>query len=163
MGDYISTTNVLTMMPQLPATGEGSTATGALISQTVLRAEAIVRSYIANRYSLPFAVVPIQVREESLALAVYYTYKYQYAQDNMNTNAFVERDDGASNNVFKNLENIRDGKQWLTLTNGSALAYKAGIRGVRGTHKDYQPVFDMDSITSSCVDEDLLDDIADNR
>ncbi len=165
MGAYITITSVLTMMPQLPqaTASSGWTGTTNLISNTVSFAEDKVNSYLAVKYTLPFTTVPPLVRSEALKLAVYYTYKYQYSSDNQNANAFVEIEDGSSNSVFKNLEEIRDGKLRLTDTSGSLVAFKASGRGFRSNRGEFTPVFDMDSVTSSQVDESLLDTITSSR
>jgi len=165
MGNYVTEADVLQLMPQLPNSSgvAGYTATSDLITLAIRKAESKVDSYCAVKYSLPFSTVPVQVRDEALDLAVYYTYKYLYSQDNKDTNEFVERENNAKDNIFSELEKIRNGTQRLTLTNGSVVAFKTDALGVRASHADYQPVFDMDKITASQVDPDLLEEISDAR
>ena len=114
---------------------------------------------------MPFASgsVPVQIRSIARGLAVYRVYNYQYSGDNINRNTYAERFEAFDKNAFDMLEKIRDGEIQLTLTNGSQVPFKTSIIAVRSSTSDFQPIFEMDTITSQKIDSDLLSDIYDNR
>jgi phage gp36-like protein len=166
MANYCTETDVMNLMPQLPRnTQQGYTQTSALIDLCISESESEIDSYLANRYTLPFSAnaIPAQVRTIAKQLSVYRTYNYLYSSDNVNRNTYAERYESFKDNAYTTLKEIRDGSIRLMLTSGSIVPFKSSMVGVRGSHEDYQPVFDMDDALDWKVDADLLSDIRDKR
>lgn len=164
MGTYVTESDILKLMPQLPATGSsGYTETSALMDLSIETAEGHINGYVSKKYSLPFTTVPTQIRAIAKDLAVYLMYKRLYISDNMNRSEYADAFDNDENNAYAKLEKIGDGDLWLTLTDGSEVTRKANALGVDSTTRDYQSTFDMDDILDSKVDTDLLSEIGDNR
>ena len=168
MGTYVSESDVRTLMPQFSMVVTASAAyskTSDIINKAISRAEAITNSYVGCRYSLPFTstAIPVQVREEALALSVAYTYRWHYPPDNINRNEYYESFKDDENNAIENLKAIGNGDMKLTLTDGSLVAVSSNLRGARSNTQDFQPVFDLDSVTAWKPDDDYLDEVKNAR
>lgn len=162
MGAYTDESKIISLMPQLPATGTaGYTAMSALVSQAITDAEAEINGYAARRYSLPFSEVPVQIRAIADGLAVFYTYLHAYSADNTNRNDYT--DDPRYKIQLNKLQGIAEGDIALTLTNGSLVVQASTTSLVSSANNNYTPIFDMDTSTSWAVDSDRLDDISNDR
>jgi phage gp36-like protein len=162
MGDYTTEDKIWSLMPQLPLTSSsGYTTASTLAAQAISDAEAEINGYVAQRYSLPFTTVPVQIRSIANGLSVFYTYLYVYSADNINQNDFT--DDPRYKIQLGKLKAIADGDIVLTMTNGSAVVQASSTSMVNSANKSYQPIFDLDTSTSWAIDSDRADEISNDR
>ena len=159
MGNYATSSSFPQLLPYILQGNSTSDTVGvAIISAHITRAEGVVNSYVANRYALPFAVVPPIIRTISEDLASYYTIRGSYVQDGQRKNEYLP----AYKDAMSMLEQIRDGKLPLTLTDGSILAQDTTGRYKSNTEK-YTPIFDLDDEAAWGADPDQISDITDKR
>jgi phage gp36-like protein len=159
MGDYATTTSFPQLLPYILQGNSVSDATGvAIIAAHITRAEGVVKAYVANRYSLPFAVVPPILRTLSEDLASYYTIRASYVQDGERKNEFLP----SYKDAMSMLEQIRDGKMPLALTDGSMVSQNANSR-YKSSTEQYSPIFNLDSEEAWDADPDQISDITSGR
>ena len=156
---YASTTSILLILPGLANT---TTVTG-VITRHITRADSLIDAKISKRYAVPISPTPPLLGSISEDITSYYTFRTFYTQDNTNkTEYFADLRDDA----MATLDEIREGKIDLVNTAGSIIAERtdestSGI--LDSTTKDYQPFFDVDDELNWKFDDDLIDDIGDNR
>jgi len=160
MGSYATTTSFSKLIPY---SLRGNTTTSdsegtAIFSKHIDRAEAIVNSYIATRYSLPLSPVPELIRTLTEDIASYFFIRGVFVQDGERKNEYLE----AFRDAFEMLKQIKAGQIQLVDTSGSLLTPLSSSR-YRSSTKDYTPIFDLDTETAWEVDSDLLNDISDAR
>lgn len=159
MGDYATTTSFPQLLPYiLQGNSVSDTAGVAIIAAHITRAEGVVNSYIAGRYALPFTSVPPIVRTISEDLASYYIIRASYVQDGQRKNEYLP----AYKDAMSMLEQIRDGKMPLALTDGSILTANTSGR-YKSSTENYSPIFELDSEESWDADADQIDDITSGR
>jgi phage gp36-like protein len=164
MGSYTTEAKIWSLMPQLPLTSSaGYTAASALVAQAITDAEAEIDGYVANRYSLPFSSVPVQVSAIADSLACYYTYLYVYSADNMNRNAFSEGQSTRYEIQLNKLKAIADGEVVLTVSGGGVVEQASSSSMVISANQSYTPIFDVDTSTSWGIDSDRSDAITNDR
>lgn len=160
MGLYATTTSI----PQIyPGFLSGSTVTSDTagvdsFSKAIDRAESIVNAYVVARYDLPMSVVPPLLRTLAEDMACYYVTRAAYTQDGQNRNQYLNDWKLAK----ETLEEIKDGKVKLTLTDGSLVP---GISSSRmlSTTRDFSPVFNLDDPQNWKPDSGKLDEINSGR
>lgn len=164
MGNYVDSDRIGNFMPQMPVSGEsGYVRTVALVDQAIEEAEAIIDSHLAQKYSLPFSIVPPLVRHLATQIATHMSYRQLYPADNFATNQYASQYEDWEKNAYAMLDLLKEGKMSLTLTGGSLVSTKTATRSVRGSHSDFTPTFDVDEPDQWQTDPDRLDDIASSR
>ena len=159
MGDYATTTSFPQLLPYILQGNSTADATGvAIIAAHIVRAEGVVNSYVAGRYSLPFAVVPPIIRSLSEDLASYYTIRASYVQDGERKNEYLV----AYESAMEMLKEIRDGKMPLAMTDGSLLTQNTTGR-YKSSTENYTPIFNLDSEEAWDADPDQIEDITSER
>jgi phage gp36-like protein len=176
MGDYATTTSFPQLLPYLLKSNSESDSTGvAIIAAHILRAEAVVNSYLVNRYAsqvptggwgLPWGSswgalsvsVPPILRTLTEDIASYYVIRGSYVQDGQRKNEYAEDFKFA----IKQLEEIRDGKISLADTSGTIIAQATTGRYISST-KNYAPTFNDDAPENWETDNDKESDIASGR
>jgi hypothetical protein len=162
MGTYTTFTSLLTVLPGLPQTTTSSpqyTDTSVIIGAHITRAENIVNSMIARRYSVPWTVgsVPPMVVTLTEDIATYLSYRSFYSQDNQNkTEHFTE----LKTIAFELLQKIVDSEIDLVDTAGSLVSERAASdysSMVDSNTRSYQPFFDIDDSLDQDFDADLKD------
>lgn len=123
------------------------------VAEAIVRADAIIDSYIASRYSVPLSTTPPLLNGISINIALYWCKKWK------DPRIVTEVDEWLYRGEIELLENIQQGKMSLTDSDGliSALQTAEAIR------EDYPSIFDVDDEDQHEVDDDLLDDIEDAR
>lgn len=170
MGIYVSTsTTILPLFPDLPqtTTTAGYTETTAIISAHIDYTDAYINGKIAKRYSLPFAVVPANLRPIAADITAFRSYRSFYAQDNQNTAARINEYANIpdSNSAFDLLEQIRAGDFDLVYTTGALVPEATGNADARieDANEDYSAIFNVDGILDQSVDCDRLDAVRSER
>lgn len=159
MGTYATTTSFPQLLPYILQGNSTSDSVGvAIIAAHITRAEGVVNSYIANRYSLPFATVPPVIRSISEDLASYYTIRASYVQDGQRKNEYLP----AYESAMEMLKEIRDGKMPLALTDGSILVSNTSGR-YKSSTENYTPIFNLDNESAWEADPDQIEDITSER
>ena len=160
---YASTTAILIRLPVLPdtTTSEGYSQTVSLITGHVTRADGLINSYLARRYSVPFSPVPPVVRLICEDLTSFFVYRSEFMQDNQNRSEYLDLYDSA----LEWLTMLKNGDLELVDSLGSLISELSSTSQafVDANTKDWAPFFDVDSITSWKHDADRLTDIEDNR
>lgn len=159
MGAYATTTSFTVLLPNfLKGNSASDTAGVAMLSAHISRAENKVNAYLSTRYALPFTSVPPLIRDLSEDIACYYAIRGSYTQDGQRDNKYLDD----FKEAISTLEEIRDGKTHLVLTDGTAVNPMASNRYLSST-KDYAPTFNLDTTTAWKTDSDRLSDIEDER
>jgi phage gp36-like protein len=162
---YSSLSSILLVLPGLPqtSTSAGYSTTAAVVGRHITRADALIDSKIARRYSVPISPTPPLIGSLSEDITAYYSYRSFYTQDNSNRNEYFEE---LRANALSTLDEIRDGKLDLVNTSGSLISERSteATSGVLdSTNKDYQPFFDVDDELNWKFDADLIDAVGDKR
>ena len=160
---YSTYTSILLILPGLPqtSTAEGYTETVSIIQSHQSRADSIIDSKCARRYSVPFATTPTLIQTISEDLTSYFAYRSFFTQDNQNKNEYYEE---IAKNALELLEEIRAGKIDLVDSSGNVVDERATTDSeLIDTSTDYQSFFDIDSTTSWGFNSDEIDSVGDNR
>ena len=161
---YCSTSAILSLLPGLPQTTatSGYTATAALIAKSISRADSLIDSSCARRYSVPFGTTPPLIGSISEDLTCYFTYRSLYTQDNSNRTEYFEE---LRDNCLKWLDEIVERKRDLVDSSGNVISEKtvANTTFIDSSHYDYQPFFDIDEPTDWKFADDLKSSVDGNR
>lgn len=165
---YCTVTSILAVSPDLPqtTTSAGYTATAAIISAQIDRADALINAKLARRYSVPFATTPPLIISISEDITKYYSYRQLYAQDNQNTARRMEELLRPElDNAFDLLRQIRDGELDLVNTAGSLISENTALVDdqIESTNEDYYSIFDVDDPLDWSIASSRLDNIASGR
>ena len=163
MGDYATTTSIAVLLPSFL---KGDTTTvdengKAIFSAHITRAESLVNSVVAIRYSLPFIVgtattnVPPLLRTLTEDIAVYYSLRGTLTQDGKQKNQYLIDFERA----ISVLDAIGAGTMALVDTTGAQVTPISTSRFKTNT-RTYTPIFGLDSSTSWGRD---VDEIADTK
>lgn len=159
MGIYATTTSFPSLIPNLLAGNSTADSAGVdALSAHITRAESIVNSYLSARYSIPFTVVPPIVRTLSEDIASYFHIRGVSVQDGQRDNPWYS----SYKLALDMLQDIKDGKTQLSLTDGSSVGPISTSRFLSSTD-GYSQTFNLDSPDNWEVDSDRLDDIEDGR
>jgi phage gp36-like protein len=165
---YSTFTSILANNADLPQTSTvaGYTATVAIISRHITRADALIDAKLSRRYPLPFAVTPPLIATISEDIASFYTYRSLYASDNQNTSARITEYSGdGTMTAFSLLEQIREGTMDLVYSDGSIVTERTDEQddSVYSTNEEYTPIFDVDGPLSWEVSRTRESDMAEGR
>lgn len=160
MGIYATTSSLPFLLPFALKGNSASDTTGvAIFSKCIDRAESVVNSFLATRYSMPFSPVPPVVATISEDLACCYFVRGSYVQDGQRENRYDEK---FCNAAMELLQQMKDGKIPLTLTDGSLVPTRAASRMLSNT-ENYSPTFNQDEPTNWAVSSNRLDEIEGER
>lgn len=151
MGNYATVTSVRHLLVRYfdGASSAGDFFGSSLASHHIDRAEAKVNSRLITRYSLPFTVVPPEVRRITEDIACLNIIKASNYQGGQRKNEYYEEFKSA----VDDLEAIAKGEAGLTLTNGTELEPKSAARFV-SSDTGYTPIFGKDDPTAWERDSD---------
>lgn len=159
MGIYATTTSFPNLIPNILAGNSTADSAGVdALSAHITRAESVVNSYVSARYSLPFTTVPPLIRTLSEDISSWFHIRGVSVQDGQRDNPWYS----TYKDALKMLEEIRDGKTQLSLTDGSALSPAATSRFLSSTD-GYAATFNQDPAEDWDVDPDRLDEIEGER
>jgi len=141
LGLYATTTSLSELIPNYLSenTTTSDAAGAAIFSRHIDRAESMVNSYVSNKYSLPFVVVPPLIRTLTEDIACYYLIRSAYTQEGQNKNLYYPD----YKTAMSILESIRDNKTSLALTDGSLLAADSTTQYLSST-ENYTPITGLD-------------------
>lgn len=160
MAVWLTTTSFSDLLVRFFKGGTTSSDTAGvnIVSAHMERAEAVVMSAIAARYSMPFTTVPPEVRRLAQDIAAYYIIRASTYQDGKEKNRILEE----FKEAFKDLKSIESGDRKLTLTDGSLVSVKASTRMTSNTI-EYTPIFGLDEQKNWARDIDEINDLSDAR
>jgi len=159
MGIYATTTSFTSLIPNILASNSTADSAGVdALSAHITRAESIVNSYVSARYSLPFTTVPPIVRTLSEDIASFFHIRGVSVQDGQRDNPWYL----SYKLALEMLQDIKDGKVQMSLTDGSALSPASTSRFISNT-ESYAQTFNLDSPESWELDSTRADDIEDGR
>lgn len=127
-----------------------------LVAKHISRAEGLVNSYLACRYSLPFTTVPpdvIRLTEDITSWFLIRAGQWQVGT----INPYVADYKGA----IDDLKEIRAGTLCLTNTNGSVIATSTDT--IKSSTADYTPIFEIDDSINWNPDDDKVTDLESSR
>lgn len=155
MSVWLTTTSFNTLLVRFYKgnTTSSDTAGVEIVTTHMDRAEAVVMSAVAARYSMPFTTVPPEVRRIAQDIASYYIIRASTFQEGKEKNRMLEEFKVA----FDDLKAIMEGDRKLTLTDGSLLSVKADARMTSNTIS-YTPIFGKDDPKSWQRDVDEITD-----
>jgi phage gp36-like protein len=161
---YCSNSAIRLNLPILPntATASGFFKAKDIIDFHIRRTDGLIDGKCARRYDLPFSPVPPVIRTIAEDITSYYVYRSFVTQDNQNRSEYLEElKDGA----LKVLDEIMSGAIDLVDTSGSAVLERTSevTDALWSNTQEYQPFFDIDSVTSQDFDDDLKDAVSDDR
>lgn len=160
MGVYATTTSLATLMV-------GTTfdsATTALCSHLITHAENEINKYISKRYDVDtFNNTSTSVPPILTSLCETLTEGYMYKRRARGGKDLTAYADGLIKGVIDNLIQLRDYKVDLLDSSGAPIADFSNTAYRVLTTEAYSSTFNEDAETSWAVDQDKLDDIADDR
>ena len=160
---YCSTTAIMIILPSLPNTTSmsGHSQTVQLIEKHVNRADSIINSKCARRYSVPFDPVPSLIRSCSEEITAWFVYRSEFGQSNRR----VSKHEYEYRDAMDWLDSIFNGELSLVDTSGSLVNEMSTTSQslVDSNNIDYQSFFDEDDVFKWKVDSDKLDSIDENR
>lgn len=160
MARYSTSTSIYLVLPGLANTDLNT----QLIQLHADRISGMIGGYVGARYSVSgwttASATPQMIQSISDRLASQATMRSLYTQDAQNANEWVNE---LGEQALEELKMIAKGELAVIADSGSEAA-RATLRNfVRGSRKDYTPVFDLDDATSWVVDPDLLTQINSDR
>lgn len=159
---YTDQTRVETWLPGI----NSATSVTTLITQNIIASDAIVNSYVGNRYdvsswtSATTTVTPPIIIMHSTNIAAYLTVRSLYTRDSVNLNDNIKE---FYDKTIESLERIGDGTDSVIDGTGQLVAIRRTGTMIKSGRQSYTPVFDMDSPETWAVDSDLLDTIDSDR
>lgn len=160
MGIYATTTTLTLLLPNFlrdnttTTDREGTSIFGLHID----RAESVVNARVAQRYELPFSVVPPLIRTITQDIAAWMAIRGTLNQDGKVKNVYLDSYEKA----MDLLEEVVKGSVTLVDTNGTALDTIAEDR-FKSSTINYSPIFGMDDAASWQRDADEIEDTRANR
>lgn len=160
MGIYATTTTLALLLPNFlrdnttTTDREGTSIFGLHID----RAESLVNARVAQRYGLPFAVVPPLIRTVTQDIATWMAIRGTLNQDGKVKNVYLDSYEKA----MEILEEIVDGSITLVDTNGSVLDSIAEDRFVSST-ENRSPIFGLDDAVNWQRDADEIEETQASR
>ena len=158
---YATTDTVLKIGPMFPqtTTARGYTNTVAVISEHLDRADSVINSMLARRYTVPFSPVPPAIRTAAEDMTIFFSLRSLYGGDNINTQNYED----LYNDHKEFLKELKEGTMDLVDTAGSVLTELGADNKIASNTEDYTPTFGEDTATAWKVDSEKLDAIADDR
>jgi phage gp36-like protein len=155
MAKYTTVSHMLLIMPSVRSS---TNATSAELAYFIYGAEGRVDAYLSKRYALPLASIPVMIETISTNIAVYdflskRVFAGQIAAESFWVAAFKES--------MKDLENIANGKVELVTSSGESIGTNRFL--FWSSNENYLPTFTEDDVLNQKIDEDKLDDIAQDR
>lgn len=120
-------------------------------------ADNIINAKIGSRYTIPFTTTPPIIETIATDLSAYYTMRALFTNDSQNKSEWV----ASYKEAMKMLDDIADGKIPVVDISGNELAYK--VQSLQSSNEDYHPIFDIDNIDNSVIDDNLITEIQDAK
>ena len=160
MGNFATTTSFDYLLVRFYKSLSSTTDTfgSAQVSAHIDRAESLVMSSLAARYSMPFTTVPPEVRRISEDIASVYIIRSSNYQDGKEKNQYLENFEKA----FYDLKQLSEGARKLTLTNGSLVSQNTAGR-FKSSSLNYTPIFGLDDPINWERDSDEIEDQSEAR
>ena len=163
---YSTLSSILVILPGMPqtTTASGYSATSAVITPHITRADNIINGKIAGRYDVKnFATsVPPMLQTISEDLATYFSFRSLFSADNQNRNEWTDKFQEA----MTLLDEIRDSKIDLVDSTGNVISEREATTTdglVDSNTISMQSFFDVDEPTDWKFDDDMLDTVGGNR
>lgn len=162
MGEYATTTSISLLLPgYLAGAGAGTTSSDAagtaIFSKHIDRAESAVNACVTKLYSIPFTTVPPIIRTLTEDIASFFAIRGTASRGGQ-MNQYMPSYERA----IETLDDIKEGKTSLALTDGSLLPRKSAKRILSNTDT-YTPIFGLDDPQAWKRDKDEVDDTASGR
>jgi phage gp36-like protein len=134
------------------------------IGYKIAYAESIINSYISWRYTIPFTTVPPLITTICIDIAAYYVLRTLFTRDSVNRNDFID------DFILRHLDtktktgtlyDIYNGD--ISLINSDGTTPSASISMINSNTEDYIPTFDVDDELNWTIDNNRLNDIANER
>lgn len=153
MGQYATTTSIALLLPNFlrDNTTSADTDGQSIFSLHIDRAESVVNAKVAQRYSLPFSVVPPLIRTITQDIATYMAIRGTLNQDGKVKNVYLEDYEKA----MSLLDEVVAGAVTLVDTQGSALATLGDDR-FKSSTVDRSPIFGLDDAQQWQRDQDEI-------
>lgn len=152
-------TSVDRVLEQEPMLGSVTTLTSAHMFTFVQDAEAEVDATIALRYAVPVTGEPPILRTVATDLAIYRILRRFYTQERLKDSVWPQ----AFKEARDTLKMLAEGSKLLVDTSGTLIAARSDVDEVWSSTEAYHPTFHEGPRGSHIVDEDKLEDIADER
>jgi len=162
---YSSVTSILGFIPDLPQTNTmaGYTATAAIITAHITRADNLINAKISNRYDVSAFVSnpPPLLISLSEDITTFYTFRSLYSSDNQNFNEWTDK----FKDAITMLTEIHDSEMDLVGSTGSVLPERTETAHIMidSNTKNYTPAFGEDDSLDWSVDSEKLSDLTSDR
>ena len=144
--------------------GVGTNAMGTTAGyRHITRADNIINTTLNKRYTVPFdtgTATPPVIKTISTDLAAFFIMRTLFTKDNQNVNDWVDDLKAMAIDMLKKLEN---GETALMDVNDVEITSISEGHEISSNTSNYTPIFNIDDEKNWAVDEDHLDDIADER
>jgi phage gp36-like protein len=165
MGAYVTSTNILDIVPMLPqtTTASGYSNTSMVVDRHITRAESYVNGKLSQRYDVPFTstAIPPLVKTITEDIATFYVFRSLFTQDNQNYNEYLE----SYKTADELLKEIQSGDIDVILSTGETAPEKSGSdnEDISSNVTGKSAFFNVDNSLDWKFDDELLDDIRDKR
>ena len=134
-----------------------------LVARCAAKADAIINARLGQMYGVPFATpYPALVVNAAENLTLYYIYTSAFFRSRNASVGEIRRE--LWEDAMDMLDQILDGSFVLTdVTLPASAATPQRVGTITSTTEDYHTTFNMDDPVNWKVDDDLVDDIADER
>lgn len=160
MGTYATTTSIALLLPNFLR--DNTTTTDAegknIFSKHIDRAESVVNAKVAQRYVLPFSVVPPLIRTVTEDIATYFSIRGTLNQDGKVKNVYLEDYEKA----MSMLDEVVSGAITLVDTQGAALD-TLGANRFRSSTIDRSTIFGLDDAQNWQRDKDEIEETEASR
>jgi phage gp36-like protein len=148
---YSTAANIKVVLLNVATYTFDDTAIGSFIA----KADALIDSYLANVYTVPFTTTPAIINSLSVDIACYYLLRTTYTNDRVEEkNSWVIEWYNKALEILKKLANKE-------MSLGTAYVPTSSI--VSSTDENYTSTFDIDNVEDWKRSEQRLEDIANDR
>jgi len=158
--NVVSWTTVSLMLTALPQIASKSSITSAEMYTFAGRAESLMRSKLARRYTLPFSETyePLETIATDIALYFLLTRRV-FTQERENNSEGPDR----FKEGMEQLDQIAEGGLSLVDSGGAVVAERTDDIEMWSSTSGYEPTMTEDSQSNQLIDPDKIDDIQDER
>jgi len=160
MPTSLSFTTVSLMMQTISIVASRTSTPSADLCAFAVRAESEINARVANLYTLPFAAAPPLLETIATEIAVQKYLEHRvFTSERRNDSEWPKTFDRA----WKTLDKIMKGEMPLVTSSGGIIPVRTDEAEVWSNTKTYIPTFGEDDPSQQFVDDNKLDDLADDR
>lgn len=156
IGEYTSSADLRKLFKKIDTAGLTDDDLGFFITMV----EANINSCIGTRYTLPFSSTPPVLRSLASELSLLKVMDRFFTGETNSENPTVDK---RKEDAQKLLDEIANGEKVLLNSSLEVIGQRTDLTGLENTTENVQPIFDLDNVSRSVVDPDLIEDLRNEK